>query len=277
MKTVKVIALAVIVFLVVGFMRAELRHLMHEGFWPGLAGVLICVGGIVVAVILRGRARQNARTRSAAQVGGATRRTRRPKVRGGKIRGLLAAYPGPITLKPSGTKWWIVTVLGVVMTTACIFVGVLAFQGLRAGQHDAGIGLAVAVFGVLFFGWGVALSVRRLSAGALQLDGRGFQVTLFGRKEYLWNEVSDLHPYRQGAATGVRFDAVRPRYVGRMNTWFGYSNDALTDTYGLAAEELVDLMESWQSAALDGQEDELPLAPAVSEQSDRASDQAPAG
>jgi hypothetical protein len=44
--------------------------------------------------------------------------------------------------------------------------------------------------------------------------------------------------------------------------WFASSKGALGDNYGLKAEELADLMESWQSAALD---DERLLAPAVSE------------
>ena len=41
-----------------------------------------------------------------------------------------------------------------------------------------------------------------------------------------------------------------------MNGWAEYPdpNDKLGDNYGLGAEELADLMESWQSAALDGRE-----------------------
>ena len=278
MKLLKLIILAVIGGLVLAFAKAELRHLMHEGFWPGLAGVLFCLGLFVVATAIRARARRTARTSGAVPVGGASGRGRIHQ-RGGDVGRLLAAYPGPVTLKPSRMKWGIVTALGVVMTAACILVGVLACLGVRAGQHDASIGLAVSVFGVLFFGGSTALCARTLWAGALQLGGRGFQVTLFGRKEYLWVEVSDFEPYRQGAASGVRFNAVQPRsrFNGRMNVWLGYSNDALTDTYGLAAEELADLLEAWRSTALGGErDDQLPAS--VSEQDDRVSkDQPSAG
>jgi hypothetical protein len=73
--------------------------------------------------------------------------------------------------------------------------------------------------------------------------------------------------FRSGSTSGVQFNVVKPRLLdaGGLSAWFASSNDALGDNYGLEAEELADLMESWQSAALDGQGDERPLAPAVSE------------
>ena len=113
--------------------------------------------------------------------------------------------------------------------------------------------------------WGLvagAFSVRALLHGALELDKNGFQATLLSRKQYLWTEVCDFHTSR----SGVRFNAgTRAAAVGGMSGWFSSSNDALGDNYGLDAEELADLMESWQSAALDDQEDQQPLTPAISE------------
>jgi hypothetical protein len=97
-----------------------------------------------------------------------------------------------------------------------------------------------------------AFSARALLCGALQLDRNGFEATLLSRKQYLWTEVSDFRT----SSSGVRFNVVGPRL------WFASSKGALGDNYGLKAEELADLMESWQSAALD---DERLLAPAVSE------------
>ena len=69
------------------------------------------------------------------------------------------------------------------------------------------------------------------------------------------------------STSGVRFKVGEPRLreVRSMTRWFASSNDALGDNYGLKAEELADLMEAWQSAALDGEGDERPLASAVSE------------
>jgi hypothetical protein len=273
MKIVKIIILSAIVAFVVAFMRAELRHLMHEGFWPGLAGVLICVGMIVVMMALNARARKRLRAETAAQADKAPRRSRSKNFGQSKIGKFLAAYPGPIELKPSRLKWWVAIVLSAVMTAASVFVCVIAFLSLQADNKTAGIGIGVSILGVGLFGYGIVLSARALLVGALQLDRNGFQVTLFGRKQYLWAEVSNFRPYRVRSASGVQFDAMRPRsrYVGAMNVWLGYSNDALSDTYGLEAEELADLVESWQGAALDDQKNEQPVAPAVSDQSLRMS------
>jgi len=105
MKIVKIIILSAIVALVVAFMKIELRHLMHEGFWPGLVAVLICVGMIVVTMALTARARKRLKTETAAQAGRAPRRSRSENFSHSKIGKLLAAYPGPITLTPSRLKW----------------------------------------------------------------------------------------------------------------------------------------------------------------------------
>jgi hypothetical protein len=268
MKIVKIIILSAIVALVVAFMKVELRHLMHEGFWPGLVAVLICVGMIVVTMALTARARKRLKTETAAQAGRAPRRSRSENFSHSKIGKLLAAYPGPITLTPSRLKWWVGMVLSAVMTAASIFTCVIAFLSLQAGNKTAGIGIGMSMLGVGLFGFGIVVSARTLLVGALQLDRNGFQVTLFGRKQYLWAEVSDFRPYRFRSSSGVQFDAVRPRsrYISAMNAWLGYSNDRLSDTYGLDAEQLAELMEVWQSAVLDGQGDEQPLAPADSEQ-----------
>jgi hypothetical protein len=257
MKIVKIIILSVIVAIVVAFMKAELRHLMHEGFWPGLVGVLICVGIIVVTMALNARARKRLRAETAAQAGRAPRRSRSENFSRSKIGKLLAAYPGPIMLTPSRQKWWVLIVLSTVMTAASIFICVIAFLSLQVGNKTAGIGIGMSILGVGLFGFGIVFSARALLVGVLQLDRNGFQVTLFGRKQYLWTEVSDFRPYRFRSSSGVQFHAVRPRsrYVGAMNAWLGYSNDALADTFSLEAEELADLMEAWQSAALDGQGD----------------------
>jgi hypothetical protein len=266
MKIVKTIVLSAIVVFVVAFTQVELRHLMREGFWPGLAGVLICVGVIVVLKAWNARKRLKAET--ADQAGRAPRRRRSENFSHSKIDRLLAAYPGPITLAPSRLKWLAMIVLSTAMTAASIFVCVIAVLALQAGNKTAGIGIGMSILGAALFGFATVLSARTLLVGSLQLDRIGFQVTLFGRNRYLWAEVSDFRPYRVDVASGIQFHAVRPRsrYISVANAWLGYSNDRLSDTYGLGAEELVDLMEGWQSAALDGQGDEQALAPADSEQ-----------
>jgi hypothetical protein len=264
MKIVKIIILLAFVVFVAGVPKVELEHLMNKGFWFGFAGGLIFIGITLMAVASKICARLKAGTETAAQIARTPRRRRLAKVSGGKVARLLTAYPGPVTLEASPTQWLVMMVLGVVSTAASIFVGVIAVLSLQAGNKTAGIGIAASVFSACVCGPATALSARALLRGTLQLDRDGFQVTLLSRKQYLWTEVTDFRPYRGWHISGVQFNAVKPRllYVGGWNAWAASSNDALGDNYGLEAEELADLMESWQSAALDGQGDEQPLPPA---------------
>jgi hypothetical protein len=254
MKIVQAIILMALGVLLIGLgvlAKVALRPLMQEGFWPGLAGVLagvlICFG-VLLAV---------------AQIARMPRRSRLAKVSGGKVARLLAAYPGPVTLKASRSGW-VMMVVAVVWTALCIIFGVIVFLGQQAGNKAAGdvaepvfeMGLCALVAGMY--------SACALLRGALQLDRNGFQATLILRKQYLWTEVCD---FRGGPTSGVRFSVVKPRLpdVEGVNGWSEYAdpNDKLGDNYGLDAEELADLMESWRSAALDDQGNERPLAPAV--------------
>jgi hypothetical protein len=147
MKIVKIIIFSAIVAFVVAFMKAELRHLMHEGFWPGLAGVIICVGMIGMMMALNARARKRLRAETAAQADKAPKRSRSENFGQSKVGKLLAAYPGPIKLKPSRLKWWVAMVLGAVMTAASVFVCVIACLSLQAGNKTAGIGIGVSILG----------------------------------------------------------------------------------------------------------------------------------
>jgi len=231
------------------FVKHALRPLMQEGFWPALACVLICFGVLLIA------------TGVAVQIARTPRHNRLTIVSDDNVERLLAAYPGPVTLKAS-RPGWVMMVFSVVSTAFCIFGGALAFLGQQTGNSSTA---ALTVSAVEMGLWGLAagaFSVRALLHGALELDKNGFQATLFSRKQYAWTEVCDFHT----STSGVRFN-VGPRSptVGEMSGWFSSSNDALGDNYGLDAEELADLMESWQSAALDDQGDQQPLNPAISE------------
>ncbi|MBR0829542.1 hypothetical protein JQ596_28805 [Bradyrhizobium manausense] len=267
MKIVKIIVLSALgVFIFGGYMRAVLRYLMDEGFWPGLAGILVCFGIMLVPIATKIRARLKARTETAAQIATTPRRRRLTKVSGAKVARLLAAYPGPVKLKATRTRWWVLMVLGVVSTAPFIFIGVKIVLSLPADNLLAAIVLAVSVFGTCGCGLLTVLSARALLRGGLQIDRNGFQVTLLTRNPYLWTEVIDFRPCRDWPVSGVQFNAVRPRLLdaGWIHSSPPSSNDAVGDNFGLEAEELADLMESWQSAALDDQGNEQPLAPAVS-------------
>jgi hypothetical protein len=253
MKLVKAIAWMVLGVFLIGFgvfVKIALRPLMQEGFWPALAGLLICFGVLLIA------------TGVAAQIARTPKRNRLTKVSDEKVARLLAAYPGPVTLKASRTGW-VMMAFSVVSIAFCIFEGALAFLGQQTG-NNATADLAASAFEMSLWGLAAgAISARALLHGALQLDKNGFQATFFSRKQYLWADVCDFH----STTSGIRFSVVEPdspHPVGEMNGRFSSSSVALADNYGLEAEELADLMESWQSAALDGQGDKLPLTPAIS-------------
>jgi hypothetical protein len=256
MKIVKIIVFSALgVFVFGGYLRVELQHLVDEGFSPGLV-FLICFGIMLMPIATKIRARLKAGTETAAQIARTPRRSCLMKVSGGKVARLLAAYPGPVTLKASGTRWLIRLVLGVISTPPCIFVGVELIVNLPVDNLTVAMAIAVSVFGACVCGLLTVLSARALLRGALQLDSNGFQVTLLTRKQYLWTEVTDFHPCHDWFVSGVQFNAVRPRLLdaGWIHSQPPSSNDALGDNFGLKAEELADLMESWQSATLDGQQ-----------------------
>ena len=246
MKIVKIIVyLALGVFAFGGYLRALLQHLVDEGFSPGLV-FLICFGILLMPIATRIRARLKARTETAAQIATTPRRSRLANVGSEKVAKLLAAYPGPVTLKASGARWLIMLVLGAISTPPCIFVGVELVLNLPVDNLTVAVAIAVSVFGACVCGLLTVLCARALLRGALQLDSNGFQVTLLTRKQYLWTEVSDFHPCHDGFVSGLQFNAVRPRLLdaGWIHSQPPSSNDALGDNFGLKAEELADLMES---------------------------------
>jgi hypothetical protein len=260
MKFVRIIiALALFVF-VARIPKVELEQFMNKGFWSGFVAAFIFIGILLLPVASRVYARLRAGTETAARIATTPRRSRLTRGSGGKVARLLAAYPGPVRLEASQARWWVLMVLGVVSIAASILVGVIAVLILQAGNKTAAVGItmAVSVFAACFCGWTIACSARALLRGALQLDRNGFQATLLSRKQYLWTEVTDFRRCRDWFISGVQFSAVRPRLfdVGWIHSQPPSSNDALGDNFGLEAEELADLMESWQSAALDGQGDE---------------------
>jgi hypothetical protein len=212
------------------FIKVALR----EGFWPGLAVMLICFGVTLIG------------TATAAQIARTLRRKRLAKGSGDKVARLLAAYPGPVTLKASQTGWLMMG-FAVVLTTA----GIAASAG----------GIPESAFEMFLYALLSAVySACVLLWGELRLDKGGFQATLFKHRQHLWKEVCD---FRVGKYSGVQFNVGKSRLLNGdgMSARFASSNDTLGDNYGLKAEELADLMEGWRSAALYGQGDGRSPAP----------------
>jgi len=219
MKIVKTIILFAIGFLLIA-VGHNFRHWIKEGFWPGLGGVLIGLGLLLLGTVIT------------AQIARTPRRRRLAKAGGDKVATLLAAYPGPVTLKASRTG----RVMLVVGVAACTLAGVSAFVALQAGHTAVGVDMTESAFEMSLLGlWASACSACAMLRGALRLDGNGFQATLFIRKQYLWIEARD---FRISKYNGVQFDVVGPRLS------FASSSKTLDDNYGLEADELADLMEA---------------------------------
>jgi hypothetical protein len=246
MKIAKLFSFAIIiaVFVFLGFLKIELRQLLHQGFWPGLAGCLICIGIVVVLLALQSRAGTN------------TNGTSTPAKKGAQLEGelqdIIAKFPGPITLKSSGLKWWFLILAGPGMTAASSLVLFVGISGLRAGNADAGIGVGIGVLGIIFSGLGAVIGAIMLRGGWLRLDESGFSFDGVFRRQYSWSEVSGFAAWYYRGNGSVVFNTTRPgrNIWAKINAAFVGGQDAwLSDTYGLDANQLAQLLNVWQSSA----------------------------
>jgi hypothetical protein len=106
--------------------------------------------------------------------------------------------------------------------------------------------LVLVFFGVLML---IATVAMLPGAGALALDGTGFEVTnLYRRTQTRWQDVSDF--------TAARIPPARQRFVlynnrqvsgtlAEINVSIAARSASLPDTYGLAADELAQVMKEW--------------------------------
>jgi hypothetical protein len=222
------VAVIVAVSVFVGFLKRGLHQLFREGFWLGAAGCLICIGIAVFFMALKGRA-----ISKVAPEGEGTSAPVRKVLQNGRpsereIEEVVATFPGPITLNSSRLKWWFMVVLGVGMTAASIFVGVVCFLGVRAGQNGAGIGIGISVLGTTFFGLATVVSVKALRGGSLRLDEDGFEFSGFFRRQYRWSEVSDFGVFRNRGNASVVFKTATPNWNiwTKINSVFAGGRDA---------------------------------------------------
>jgi len=158
--------------------------------------------------------------------------------------------PDEIVLNPSRAKWVMVLIIGVVFSVA---------GGFMASDGDLVTGLFCAVF----FGFCALVALKMLSSSSsqLRLDRTGFvERTLFGRANaQRWDDVSEFTVFDSGASSAIV--VYEPRVVdgGPATQAFANVSRALTggkahgisDTYGMSAEELADLMNAFRARALD--------------------------
>ncbi len=147
------------------------------------------------------------------------------------VEQLLSRFPGPVTLYPSREKWMMLA------AGSLPFVIIGGFLILDDRAHTVWGWIDVAFFGVCL----LIAAIRSLpGAASLTLDASGFEerALFLQRFRAKWRNVTDI---KADAAPASRSDM---KFV-----WYN-DNAGLTDTYGLTAEELADLMMLWQQRAL---------------------------
>jgi hypothetical protein len=157
-------------------------------------------------------------------------------------------FPGPLTLIPSLKKRWSLLIGAGSLTIAGIL---LSFGvGISFGGRIAG------VLTTVFFGVCTVMGVIALLPGSssLRLDENGFEITYFFRKQqFRWNAVSDFGVLTFKGNRIVVFKAARSRLglLEKINAALtGGRNGYLPNTYRTAADDLVQLMNTWRNSAL---------------------------
>jgi hypothetical protein len=157
--------------------------------------------------------------------------------------------PDEILLNPSRTKWVLVLLIGVLFS---------AGGGFMIADGETANGL----FCLLFFGLCALVALKMLSSSSSQmkLDRSGFvERTLFGHTNaQRWVDVSEFSVFDSGVSNAMV--VYEPRVVegGSAKQAFANVSRALTggkahgisDTYGMSAEELADLMNAFRTRAL---------------------------
>lgn len=157
---------------------------------------------------------------------------------------ILSKFPGPIGLR-SRAKWWKAVLIGSALITSSILLRYLP---------DQGTGLTLWIFASLGIG-GIAIgAILFVRPPCLRLDETGFEVVASLRKRiFLWSEVSDFGVWWHKESSFVAFNSTSRRFtaLGRMNAALtGGKNAMLPESYGMSADNLVQLMIAWRESAL---------------------------
>ena len=194
-----------------------------------LAGLTLIVWLIVLVVLLfKGRHPEPT---------GGHRKVQSVEIRDSK--GGVSKFPGPPTLIPSLKKRW-----SLLIVAGCFTILLSVGGGI--------IGLLAAAF----FGVCTVMYVIELLPGSssLRLDENGFEIIRrFRKQQFRWNEVSDFAVWTCSGSRLVTFKSRRSRLgiFGKINAALaGGRNGWLPNTYGTAADDLVQLMTTWRNSAL---------------------------
>ena len=160
---------------------------------------------------------------------------------------VLAAFPGPVTVKPVFTA----SVGFLIAFSVLVVVGCL--WGIWQAGPSTGLVLCAAFFA--FAGTGAAVMLR---TNSMTLDRDGFEIVIGFRKtkkRYLWKDVSAFERQlfdiaRTGAY--VAFDDARKSggALAVVDRALGFRNSSLLEDYGMWEEQLAELLNRWRDRAL---------------------------
>jgi hypothetical protein len=151
-------------------------------------------------------------------------------------------FPGPLTLFPSREK----------ARKSLMVLGTFTMIGIVMIFKAAPLG----ILGTVVSGAGTLLCVIRQlpGAGSLRLDEDGFEATShFRKRKYRWSEVTDFRAWTFLSSSMVVFKAAKSHLgiLGKMNAALaGGRNGYLPDTYGMTADDLVQLITGWRDSAM---------------------------
>ena len=156
---------------------------------------------------------------------------------------ILSRFPGPVTLRPSRTRWLLVLAIGLLF----------AVGGVWMIQDGKWMGWYVLVF----FGLVALIAAVAMlpGAGGLILDREGFDVTsLFRRYRIRWQDTADFAavsiPPAHQKMVGYNDLKQSSSRLAKMNVAIVGRDAAIPDTYGLSADALAQLMAQWRERAL---------------------------
>jgi hypothetical protein len=171
---------------------------------------------------------------------------------GGDVAGVMAKFPGPVTLYADKR-----TVRFLFVVFAVIELGfVKALFTAESGRLAIWIGLAIFLWGI----GSTAFMILNRNALALTLDHDGFTINgMFRPRWSAWKDVGDFATLKSRYFTATTYNDRGPGVSTFQRLTSGYRrlrygrDTMLPDTYGFDAERLAQLMSLWRQRALASQ------------------------
>lgn len=144
-----------------------------------------------------------------------------------------------VVLRPSRTKWTLLLFISAAFTAVCVLA-------IRDGNGWAWLGLTL-------FGLGMLVALLMLAGKVkLVLTPEGFMIrNLVNAVTYRWSDIEDFYEAPVGVTTIVawsyRSSVDRDRLARGVNRAFGQPEAGLGDTFGMSANDLAELMNTWRS------------------------------